>query len=145
MNPPDYLKLLPCPHCGKVDTLDFDEQYERTDGVVLVSCAVVCNAETDGPGGFGASSGYAPSRELAAEKWNHRPTGRPEPREGGEPKILPCPFCGGRASVRGDWNMEALHCDSLGDCPGADVNLPCHTPQRRADSIRRWNTRGASN
>lgn len=37
MNPPDYLKLLPCPHCGKVDTLDFDEQYERTDGVVLVS------------------------------------------------------------------------------------------------------------
>ena len=57
-------------------------------------------------------------------------------------ELKPCPFCGRPASIHGDWGLEVLSCsDQIGDCPGAVVGMPCHTPQRRAASISAWNTR----
>ncbi len=56
--------------------------------------------------------------------------------------LKPCPFCGGKASIKGDWGLEALSCDDrTGECPGAFVSLPCHRPDRRSASIASWNTR----
>lgn len=56
--------------------------------------------------------------------------------------LLPCPFCGGPAEIRGDFGLEQLACsDPTGECPGSTVHLPCHTAERRRKSIADWNTR----
>lgn len=77
------LRLAPCPFCGKLETVkltdsseyhmidcecqqDYDAENDR-------SYAVVCDAsKPKGPGGCGASGGFAPTRELAVERWNLR-------------------------------------------------------------------------
>lgn len=60
-------------------------------------------------------------------------------------ELKPCPFCGGKASIKGDWGLETLSCDDrTGDCPGSWVSLPCHRPERRAASIAAWNARAAA-
>ena len=57
-------------------------------------------------------------------------------------ELLPCPFCGGPASIRGDFGLQILGCaDPTGECAGANIGLPCHRPERRAESIKRWNRR----
>lgn len=56
--------------------------------------------------------------------------------------ILPCPFCGGQAGVLGDGGLQRVACaDPTGECPGSTVDLPAHNPERRSESIRRWNRR----
>lgn len=80
MNKP---KLIPCPFCGKVETVEYTNAGEcgacakasldntccdfEPEGCSMV--AVVCNVNR---GGCGASSGYAFSFEGAAKKWNAR-------------------------------------------------------------------------
>lgn len=60
-------------------------------------------------------------------------------------ELLPCPFCGGPASIRGDFGLQQLGCDDpTGECAGADIALPCYRPERRAESIERWNRRAAA-
>lgn len=56
--------------------------------------------------------------------------------------LKPCPFCGGPASIRGDFGLQQLGCaDPTGECAGSDIALPCYKPERRAESIKRWNRR----
>jgi hypothetical protein len=72
------LGLLPCPFCGKAETLDVitgeefmdDEQefWPHSD-----SYAVVCDAATGGKGGCGAMGGFAATSQAAITKWNTRP------------------------------------------------------------------------
>jgi hypothetical protein len=72
--------LLPCPFCGRSDTVKFWRASEMhadcdNDPGNDESFGVVCDAATDGPGGCGASAGFAPSYEEAAERWNKRVSG----------------------------------------------------------------------
>ena len=69
---------MPCPFCGRTDTLRFwpsSEAHEdcdgpHTDGSNSLSYGVVCDASDSR--GCGASSGFDPSQELAAVRWNKR-------------------------------------------------------------------------
>lgn len=73
--PTAKLGLLPCPFCGKSETLDVvtgrefmdDEQefWPHSD-----SYAVVCDASTGGKGGCGAIGGFADTEQGAIMKWN---------------------------------------------------------------------------
>lgn len=73
----DEIALLPCPFCGKQHTVKVvpaseifgdDEPYQHTE-----SYAGMCDAaKPDGPGGCGASGGYALTEAEAVEKWNLR-------------------------------------------------------------------------
>lgn len=61
-----------------------------------------------------------------------------------ERTLLPCPFCGGPASIRGDIGLQYLGCaDQTGECAGANIALPCYRPESRTESIKRWNRRAA--
>lgn len=60
-------------------------------------------------------------------------------------ELLPYPFCGRAASIRGDFGLQQLGCpDPTGECAGADIALPCYRPDIRADSIARWSRRAAA-
>lgn len=60
------------------------------------------------------------------------------------PPLMPCPFCGGPASIRGDFGLQQLGCaDQTCECAGADIALPCYRPELRSASIKRWNARAA--
>lgn len=73
-------RLLPCPHCGKTESLIVGTDEELGDFKEDSICGwyqVCCSAYMDfssgrNDGGCGASSGYAPTREEAIEKWNRR-------------------------------------------------------------------------
>ncbi len=60
----------------------------------------------------------------------------------GETKLLPCPFCGGKAATdceNGLWTMGCIDADDTG-CP-ASITWG-HYP-RKAQAITAWNTRPA--
>jgi len=72
------MKLLPCPYCGKTETLELvtgaefmdenQEYYEHSD-----SFTVVCNCATQiGKGGCGATGGFGLTIDEAVGKWNKR-------------------------------------------------------------------------
>ena len=73
--------LLPCPFCGKAETVglvDSDTFQDlmpwevEPEGHTLY-WAVMCDASKPaGKGGCGASGGFAPTQEAAAERWNTR-------------------------------------------------------------------------
>lgn len=81
-------KLLPCPHCGKTETLEFATRRENEDCPNFDDCdaeeckygacdyfgtwdCVVCSAIKSG---CGATGGYASCPAEAVEKWNTRAT-----------------------------------------------------------------------
>jgi len=72
--------LLPCPYCGRSDTLRYvrsSEFHEYCDTPFDSDdyFAVFCDASTDRKlGGCGASAGFARTAEEAAERWNRRLT-----------------------------------------------------------------------
>lgn len=72
------IPVMPCPFCGKVETLEVitgaefmdedQEFYQHSE-----SFAVVCNAATpNGRGGCGAMGGFGGTRQEAIERWNTR-------------------------------------------------------------------------
>lgn len=70
-------ELKPCPFCGSTEAVGYTgcKEVEACDNCLdcgytpsLGDC-VVCNVKK---GGCGASSGFATSKEEAAEKWNRR-------------------------------------------------------------------------
>lgn len=75
--------LLPCPFCGRSDTTKFWLSSEmhadcENDAGNDDSVAVVCDAATpNGPGGCGASSGFAATYDEAADRWNQRRAAEP--------------------------------------------------------------------
>jgi hypothetical protein len=80
----ETIALLPCPFCAKPDTVCLTDSTEfhvidcecrDIDDGNCVSYAVVCDARAPGgPGGCGASGGFAVTKAKAVEKWNRRPT-----------------------------------------------------------------------
>lgn len=76
--------LLPCPYCGRGDTLRYgcsSEFHEYCDTPLDSDehFAVFCDAsKPNGLGGCGASAGFARTHEEAAALWNRRPA--PEPK-----------------------------------------------------------------
>jgi hypothetical protein len=69
--------LLPCPFCGKIETIRIQSSSEYEDecwGEVLDNDEqyhIVCNATKPiGPGGCGASTGFFNSEEKAIDSWN---------------------------------------------------------------------------
>lgn len=71
-------ELLPCPFCGKLETVRYctSDEYDDNDEGNEIYFAVVCDASIgylpEPPGGCGAQSGYMPDKDSAAEKWNTR-------------------------------------------------------------------------
>jgi hypothetical protein len=82
MKQPD-IALQPCPHCGSASAPMFWSNRERMDDYECdcteadagndKACAVVCDASTGGRGGCGASGGFRPTEQEAADAWNRRP------------------------------------------------------------------------
>ncbi len=82
----DGLGVLPCPFCGKAETVEFVDSDTFQDlmpwdvepeGHTLY-WAVMCDAsKPGGKGGCGASGGFAPTKEVAAERWNTRTPNEP--------------------------------------------------------------------
>ena len=80
---PMDIRLLPCPFCGKTESLMFTDakELEGCKKFEDDSCpcyeeepkcfcrAIVCSVSK---GGCGASSGYATTVERVLEKWNRR-------------------------------------------------------------------------
>ena len=70
--------LKKCPFCGG-ENVEFDTCKGLEDCPDFTECinpsyhAVVCNVNK---GGCGASSGFYPTKEEAAEKWNRRVGGK---------------------------------------------------------------------
>ena len=76
-------KLLPCPFCGKIDTLivgsdlelsckeDYDDWSELNSETFAVACDFL-------KGGCGATSGFRDSKEFAIHTWNTRTPTDPE-------------------------------------------------------------------
>lgn len=76
---PTDLDLAPCPFCAKADALRIGTAADL--GEMCCDCyrdsdtyyAVFCDASTELKlGGCGASGGFAPTPEKAAERWNRR-------------------------------------------------------------------------
>ena len=77
----DGLGVLSCPFCGKAETVEIVDSDAFRDlmpwdvepeGHTLY-WAVMCDAsKPGGKGGCGASGGFAPTKEAAAERWNTR-------------------------------------------------------------------------
>ena len=77
----DGLGVLSCPFCGKAETVEFVDSDTFQDlmpwdvepeGHTLY-WAVMCDAsKPGGKGGCGASGGFGPTKEVAAERWNTR-------------------------------------------------------------------------
>ena len=67
-----------CPFCGSDKaprfwtTADLHEGCNFDDGGEAYHAVVCCAAKPHGPGGCGASGGFQPTRELAAQVWNRR-------------------------------------------------------------------------
>ena len=78
-------ELLPCPFCGKHQTLevitgrelmDEDQEYWTHSD----SFAVICSAaKPDGKGGCGAAGGFQATKEAAIASWNTRAPQQREP------------------------------------------------------------------
>lgn len=64
-------KLLPCPFCGRSDTMCFSNNHEECDDDIDVPTMyiVVCSMHD---GGCGAHSGYYETKWEAAAAWNRR-------------------------------------------------------------------------
>jgi hypothetical protein len=77
--PSNTRSLLPCPYCGKGNTLRYgrsSEFHEYCDTPLDSDdyVAVFCDAtKPNGLGGCGASAGFAATEYEAAELWNRRP------------------------------------------------------------------------
>lgn len=63
-------KLLPCPHCGREDSLKI-----KTDDITKYA-QVICDASTrNNHKGCGSSSGYMRYQKEAVDAWNRRAAG----------------------------------------------------------------------
>lgn len=66
------IKLLPCPFCGKTETLCITrEPYYWDNTLKGYQYQVVCDASCDN-GGCGSSCGFKDSITEAKEAWNRR-------------------------------------------------------------------------
>ncbi len=93
---PIDIPVMPCPFCGKKDTLEVitgaefmdedQEFYQHSE-----SFAVVCNAATpNGKGGCGAMGGFADTSKAAIDHWNTRHNVQGQGRCAALSRSVPC-------------------------------------------------------
>jgi hypothetical protein len=73
-------ELLPCPFCGKRESLsiEYEGVIDRGHGVKdYAAHYVVCDASTQGPGGCGACGTYSLTKPEAIAAWNRRSAATP--------------------------------------------------------------------
>lgn len=119
-------EMDPCPFCGS-DRIVLEREPEPYGWNDRHKLRAICE-------GCGARTGLCYTEAEAAGAWNRR-------ERGGKPfrGLEPCPFCGGRARIEADDNLEfavvCIGCESRSTSSEDDID--------HEDITRAWNRRAS--